>query len=258
MPLCRFQVWVVFQETGASTMRPCAVYYLVDPETQQVRYVGISVDPVRRYSGHVKTKATGHSANWIRSLTLRGLLPVLRIAAWVQDTEEAKRVEIALIARHQNLTNMSSGGEGGSGVWFSNERRTAHSARMRERYKSPEARAKHGEVTRAGWNKSGARERASAASKGRKHSAESREKIRRLNLGKKHSPESYAAGALKRTGRKLSLETRAKMSASRTGHTVSKESRDKSRITHLRIAVERAQHDVDEARMAVNLTCVGE
>lgn len=211
----------------------CAVYYLVDPETFEIRYVGISTDPRRRYSAHLKDQshAQRHSSCWIRGLTLRGLKPVLRIAVYTQTQAEAKRIEIALIAKLPNLTNISSGGEGGTNVRWSDERKAAHSARMRERYQDPEARARHGEATKRGWDNPESRARASIASTGRVQSMETRAKKSATLMGHTLSQEAIAKIAASHTGTVASLETRAKMSASHMGHVVSAESRAKARAT---------------------------
>lgn len=67
---------------------------------------------------------------------------MLRVVAWA-NWDDAERMEIALIARFPDLTNTSTGGEGGTGVRWGAERKAAHAARMRERYASPDARARH-------------------------------------------------------------------------------------------------------------------
>lgn len=223
--------------------KPCAVYYLLESETREVRYVGISVDPKRRYSSHLKSKGSRHCECWIKGLVLRGGLPVMRVVAWLQDISEAKRVEIALIAYHQNLTNLSTGGEGGSGVWFSAERRAAHGARVRERYKNPEARAKQSEATKHGWDNPESRARARNASLGRRHSIETRARIA-AKASRIKGPEELLKMREHNLGKKHSEETRAKMSSSHRGHAVTEETRRKISFT--------------KQQQALNKNCVGE
>jgi hypothetical protein len=83
------------------------IYGLVDPRTQEVRYVGASVQPWRRRSEHLweaRSTSTTPKAVWLRDLLEAGLEPELRILA--QTTRAAWReVEEAWIDRFPNLTN---------------------------------------------------------------------------------------------------------------------------------------------------------
>lgn len=93
-------------------MKPCAVYYLVDPVTREPRYVGVSVSPLRRYlERHLGVDANNHKDVWIRKLKSQGLKPELVIKCWTSE-EDARRIEIALIAKLPNLTNCTAGGDG--------------------------------------------------------------------------------------------------------------------------------------------------
>ena len=216
-------------------MKHYAVYYLIDPETQEKRYVGISNDPYRRFHAHLDATAhpRRHSACWIRGLQTRGLRPILRVAALVQSQEEAKRVEIALIAQLPGLTNISEGGEGGSGVRWSEERKAAQAARMRERYRDPRARAKLGEATKRGWDNPESRARASKASAGRRMSEEAKTRIATTLTG--HAVSTETREKLRRaiSGKKHTEETRLKMSQSHRGHLTSEEARLKISIANL-------------------------
>lgn len=91
-----------------------SVYYLIDPRTQQVRYVGYTHRPYRRYVDHTTSKEITHKGNWILGLQKIGLQPIFSVRCVVQTEDEAKRIEIALIARLPNLTNMTAGGDGGA------------------------------------------------------------------------------------------------------------------------------------------------
>jgi len=93
-----------------------SLYLLMDPETSEDRYVGYSVDPMRRYGDHLSSRGACHRVNWILNLASRGLKPVLKILAVVDTVEEVKRLEVALIAKLRNrgdrLVNGTDGGEG--------------------------------------------------------------------------------------------------------------------------------------------------
>ena len=94
------------------------VYYLTDPTTSRVRYVGCSCRPSARFDFHLKAneKDMSHRARWIRTLHAQGLQPGVSLKCVLQSEAEMFRVEMALIARlhadGEPLTNMTDGGDG--------------------------------------------------------------------------------------------------------------------------------------------------
>lgn len=113
-------------------MKPFSIYYLVDPTNQRVRYIGYSCRPEKRYISHVlqATNCRTHKECWIASLLEQGLYPTLSIRCIVDGSEEAKRVEIALIAtlrqRGVDLVNTTRGGDGSAGFKWSPENYRRH------------------------------------------------------------------------------------------------------------------------------------
>ena len=100
-------------------------YYLLDPRTQAVRYVGItSRRPSRRLAGHKyearHTSKMSHRIYWIRSLLLLNISPVLTVQTTFADMDEAHTWERTTIARLRqegyDLTNNTDGGEGTIGL----------------------------------------------------------------------------------------------------------------------------------------------
>lgn len=94
------------------------LYTLSDPRTQLVRYVGQSVTPRRRLTGHIRDARQGkhgHVCNWIRTLLAQELTPQLNVTAWL-SADEIDAAEIELIARLRAegvpLTNVLPGGQG--------------------------------------------------------------------------------------------------------------------------------------------------
>lgn len=87
------------------------IYALADPNTNQVRYVGKSINATRRLADHMRTARNGgktHRDCWIRSLNCRPNLIVLE-----EVTEENwQDREKFWIASYPNLTNHTAGGEG--------------------------------------------------------------------------------------------------------------------------------------------------
>ncbi len=110
------------------------VYGLFDPITDELRYVGKTVNSiVARVTEHkskanalIKRKASGnHRDNWVASLLRRGLEPNFSVLACCTSEEAALAAEIRMIALYTaagfNLTNATSGGEGISGYKHTKE-----------------------------------------------------------------------------------------------------------------------------------------
>lgn len=72
-----------------------SVYYLSDPDTNQVRYVGCSCRPFDRYFAHLAARGDGHKANWIRKLAKQGKLPKFSVKCILESEKEMLRVERA-------------------------------------------------------------------------------------------------------------------------------------------------------------------
>jgi hypothetical protein len=117
---------------GGLQVKSFSLYYLVDPFSEEIRYVGYSRDPEKRYLTHVKQALLRrtHKECWIASLLDQGAYPKLSICCIVQDADEAKRVEVALIAllkeRGLDLTNGTTGGDGSAGFKWSKENYEKH------------------------------------------------------------------------------------------------------------------------------------
>lgn len=64
------------------------IYGLIDPETNEMRYVGKSNNPKVRYQSHLTDKKSNpHKTSWIKSLSNRGLKPKLVI---LEETTQDK------------------------------------------------------------------------------------------------------------------------------------------------------------------------
>lgn len=62
-------------------MREAYIYTLSCPLSNEIRYVGQSTDPKTRYRRHISDskKRKDHKSNWIRSLIIKDLKPILNI-----------------------------------------------------------------------------------------------------------------------------------------------------------------------------------
>jgi len=90
------------------------IYALCHPNTCEIRYVGKSKNPNRRYSEHLsKAKSMSyeniHLGNWINKLASDGLKPLLVILEECNIAEWKNR-EKYHISKYKNLVNMNDGG----------------------------------------------------------------------------------------------------------------------------------------------------
>jgi group I intron endonuclease len=95
-------------------MKTIFIYKLIDPITNEVRYVGKTNNLVRRFSAHLRRSKTNkyHSARWINSLLNKNLKPILEIIEECNETNWEER-EIYWINYYRelfDLTNILDGG----------------------------------------------------------------------------------------------------------------------------------------------------
>ena len=89
------------------------IYALVDPLTDEIRYVGKSKDASKRFKGHMRDRLRRDYPvyRWINKLAGRGLFPTVRVIEVCADWEEAERRLIAVSrARGDRLLNVAAGG----------------------------------------------------------------------------------------------------------------------------------------------------
>lgn len=104
-------------------METTNIYILIDPETQQVRYVGKANNVSERYKAHLNRARNHqiHKLNWINSLKKKGLKPIIEVVDIVPINEWIFW-ETYWIAQFKswgfNLINYTIGGDGAT---FSNE-----------------------------------------------------------------------------------------------------------------------------------------
>ena len=96
-----------------SSKQLCDIYALIDPETDEIRYIGKSNNAQNRLNHHIRdrVKRKVPVSVWINDLMERGMRPRLVVLERVVDWEEA---EIRLIAvsraRGDRLLNVADGG----------------------------------------------------------------------------------------------------------------------------------------------------
>ena len=148
------------------------IYTLTDPTTKQVRYVGKSNNPIKRFYKHYKYNETKtHKNNWINKLIKEGKKPILEIIDIVPINEWIFW-ETYWISQFKTwgfkLVNSTDGGDG---CTFGNQ-----------------TSFKKGQVP---------------PNKGKELSEEAKENLRILNLGKKQSNETKEKRNKKLKGRKV-------------------------------------------------------
>lgn len=157
-----FAEFNAYRKWGWFDTSPIYIYGLIDPETEECRYIGKSERPVERLQNHMNDRSNCHRSHWLQSLKRRGMKPRMVILEVVEPNHpiEWQLVEKFWIAKGREwgwpLTNNTSGGDGVDGL-------------------PAETRARMAAV----W-------------KGRKHTPEAIEKMRAANIGRKHSDEHKA------------------------------------------------------------------
>lgn len=94
------------------------IYALIDPRTDQIRYIGKCDTPNERLRAHRCDKANTHKARWIRLLRAAGLRPRMEIIEVVAQDNWADREKFWIAyyrAQGLRLTNITDGGDGAPG-----------------------------------------------------------------------------------------------------------------------------------------------
>lgn len=178
-------------------MRAWFIYTLNEPLTDEVRYVGKTVDPSTRMRNHTShaRKYKFYAAQWIASLLDAGTKPTMHVvdSGFGSGAAEA---EIRWIEHYRSigakLTNTAPGGAG-----------------------SPPGGRVSDETKR----------KISESNRGRVLSAETRARIAASKRGVKQSAETIAKRSLALTGHPCTAECRAKISQANSGHIMTAEMR---------------------------------
>jgi hypothetical protein len=222
------------------------IYGLYDPFTKQLRYIGkTTATQERRWAIHnnlAKRKTPRRIYNWWRSVLAGGGEPEIFEIEIVQpggDWVDAEQFWISYFRSIGcDLVNSCDGGQGTSGIKFSDE----HIARLRTSHLghvvSEEGRRKRSEVSLAAWKRNpksrwaegqlermlttkAARRAAGLYKKRRPATEETKAKISAGKRGKplteEHRAKLSAIRKGKQIGKVMSAESRAKMSASHKG-----------------------------------------
>lgn len=101
-------------------MEKTKLYVLTDPDTDEIRYVGITLRKLNeRLNGHLsdvrnRPELNHHKINWIKKVLKGGKIPKIVLVKEYETLEEAKQAEIDFIAKYKEeykLTNATIGGD---------------------------------------------------------------------------------------------------------------------------------------------------
>lgn len=98
------------------------IYKLIDPETEEVRYIGKTNNPRTRLNNHIchskKNRGKRHVVNWICSLLNKGLKPKLQVIeeCKINDWKERETFWISHFKQNSDITNHGKGGENSNGL----------------------------------------------------------------------------------------------------------------------------------------------
>lgn len=195
-----------------------STYLLLCPESEAVRYVGITKVSLKwRLSNHLSEARCGHKrsrrCSWIRGLLQKGLAPLIRHDVDVPDGANWEDIERARIAHYRDLgAILVNGTDGGIGLF---KPTLEVRIRMRKKHRLSED--------------------------GLARQVENAKRTGAKNRGRKKSDAERAAMTARYTGRKASEETLLKMSKTRKGRKYSEEHRAAIRAGKLRYEAARRE-----------------
>lgn len=188
------------------------IYILIDPENQQVRYIGKTKNISRRYSQHISecSKIRSHKNNWILSLKNKGLKPEMVVIDECDNNDWTflEQWYIQLFKTWNcNLTNLTLGGEGVCGHKPSKESIEKKASKLRGQKRSAEFGAKISTIVKGRKYSDDVKKRASIAAKKRGISPENRLK---MNKAKKENKWNHSEEARKKISEKMKIIANAR------------------------------------------------
>lgn len=171
-------------------MRKVKIYKLIDPFTNEVRYVGKTEKTLKhRLSMHIttsiKNKNKTHKEAWITQVYNKGKRPIIELIEEV-DFSDWQTKEIFWISQFNNLTNICRGGLGGTGRVYTESEREEKSILIKRLISEGKI------IYTEERNK-----KISEFHKGKKLKDSTKQKLRLANIGKKQTFEQKLKTAKK-------------------------------------------------------------
>lgn len=158
---------------------PIYIYALKDPFTDEIRYIGKTINLKRRLSNECRETAKSYRCHWIQSIISRGKKPIQVILETLEPDADWQAAEKKWIAygRAQGwpLTNTTEGGDGVPGISGESKERMLKAWKGRKH--KPESLVKIGLASKGRYQSEETKRKRSEALKGRQFSDETRSKI---------------------------------------------------------------------------------
>ncbi len=165
------------------------IYGLVDPRNNEIRYVGQTKRALQvRLSRHLldKPKKNNYKYNWISSLKKEGLKPIIIELEICNETNWKER-EAHWIQQFNNLTNLTSGGDGMD--FYPQEVRDKISMGNKKAWENPEYRKNISNKRKEYWLNPENKKNHSLKTKGKHRTKEMCEKTSKRNIEIWKNPE---------------------------------------------------------------------
>lgn len=77
------------------------VYYLICPISNEVKYIGVSMNPEVRFKAHLTDRGSNKAkVEWIQNLKENGLLPILEVVEKIESRSIVFEIETNHIKEH--------------------------------------------------------------------------------------------------------------------------------------------------------------
>ncbi len=116
-----------------TNMKTVYIYSLTDPRTSEIRYIGKTVTPTKRFQRHIRNARNSthkyHSSVWINSLLSNGVKPLFSVIEVCDENnwQERERYWIEHYRGIFDLTNICDGGVGNVSYGFLGKKHSSES-----------------------------------------------------------------------------------------------------------------------------------
>lgn len=115
------------------------VYTITDPITNEVRYVGKTMQGEQRFRDHLKKSSLKHNSHknqWLKTILVQNLKPIFSVVEAFTDPNDLYEAEKRWVKHYKdlgcNLTNLTEGGDGTHGYKHSEDSLNVMSQKRKE------------------------------------------------------------------------------------------------------------------------------